>query len=106
MVTLTHPSPHKPGTGHREDTADVATIAKEIETVLPAVDVSMAVDGILADALPSQLPSHRKSFPVRIAMGFLAFYDWLSGPPMSNRDRLYRDIAEAGTARILGPRVD
>ena len=31
----------------------------------------------------------------RIARDFLAFYDWLSGPGMTDRDRLYRDIAEA-----------
>ena len=98
MVTLTHPSPHEPGTGHREDTATVATIAKEIETALPAADVSIAVEEMLADALPS----HRKSLPVRMARGFLAFYDWLTGPPMSKRDRLYRNIAEAGTGRFFG----
>ena len=99
MVTLTHPSPHKPGTGHRKDTATVATIAKEIETALPAADVSMAVEEMLADALPS----HRKSLPVRMARGFLAFYDWLSGPPVTKRDRLYRDIAEANPGRFMGP---
>ena len=101
MVTLTHPSPHKPGTGHREETATVATITKETVTVLPAADVSMAVEEMLAEALPL----HRNSLPVRIASGILAFYDWLTGPPMTKRDRLYRDIAEAGTGRYLGPRV-
>ena len=101
MVTLTHPSPHKPGTGHREDTATVATIAKEIETALPAADVSMAVEEMLADALPL----HRNSLPARMALGFLAFYDWLSGPPMTKRDRLYRDIAEATSGRDLGSRI-
>ena len=101
MVTLTHPSPHKPGTAHREDTAAVATITKEIETVLPAADVSIAVEGILTDALPLR----RNSLPVRIALGFLAFYDWLTGPPMTKRDRLHRDIAEAGTGRYLAHRV-
>ena len=99
MVTLTHPSQSKPGTEHQEDTATVAAIAKEIETVLPAADVSMGVEGILADALPSR----RKSLPVRMALGILAFYDWLSGPPMTKRDRLYRDIAEAGTGKSMAP---
>ena len=101
MVTLTHPSQRKPGKADREDTATVATIAKEIETALPAADVSMAVEEMLADALPL----HRNSLPVRIALGFLAFHDWLSGPPMTKRDRLYRDIAEAGTGRDLVTRV-
>ena len=101
MVTLTHPSPHKPGTGHREETATVATITNETVTVLPAADVSMAVEEMLADVLPL----HRNSLPVRIALGFLAFHDWLSGPPMTKRDRLHRDIAEAGSGRYLAHRV-
>ena len=98
MVTLTHPSQRKPGKADREDTATVATIAKEIETALPAADVSIAVEEMLADALPS----HRKSLPVRMARGLLAFYDWLSGPPVTKRDRLYRDIAEANSGRFMG----
>ncbi len=45
-----------------------------------------------------------EAFPARIARGFLAFYDWLSGPGMTKRDRLYRDMAEANPERYLGPR--
>ena len=100
MATLTHPSRHKPGTAYREDTATVATIAKETETVLPAANVPMAVEEMLADALRP----HGKSLPVRMARGFLAFYAWLSGPGMTERDRRYRAIAEADTGRFLGPR--
>ena len=37
----------------------------------------------------------KKALPARMARGFLAFYDWLSGPGMTDRDRVYRDIAEA-----------
>ncbi len=37
----------------------------------------------------------KEALPARIARGFLAFYDWLSGPGMTDRDRVYRDIAEA-----------
>lgn len=100
MTTLTHPPQHKPGTAHREDTATVATIVKEFETVLPAADVSIAVEKMLADVLPLQ----EKSLPVRMARGFLAFYDWLSGPGMTDRDRRYRAIAEANPGRFLGSR--
>ncbi len=101
MATLTHPSRNKPGIAYREDTATVATIAKETETVLTAAGVPMAVEKMLADVPPP----HGKSLPVRMALGFLAFYDWLSGPPMTKRDRLYRDIAEATSGRYVGPRV-
>ena len=34
------------------------------------------------------------ALPARIARGFLAFYDWLSGPGMTDRDRVYCDIAK------------
>ena len=37
----------------------------------------------------------KEALPARIARGFLAFYDWLSGPEMTDRDRVYRDIAKA-----------
>ena len=30
----------------------------------------------------------------KLAGSVVAFYDWLSGPPMSERDRIQRDIAE------------
>ncbi len=36
-----------------------------------------------------------EALPARIARGFLAFYDWLSGPPMTHRDRVRQDIANA-----------
>ncbi len=37
----------------------------------------------------------KEALPARIARGFLAFYDWLSGPPMTHRDRVKEDIAKA-----------
>ncbi len=37
----------------------------------------------------------KEALPVRIARGFLAFYDWLSGPAMTDRERVYRDIFRA-----------
>ena len=39
--------------------------------------------------IPHNAVTHKLAGPV------LAFYDWLSGPPMSERDRIQRDIAEA-----------
>ncbi len=41
----------------------------------------------------------KESLPARIARGFLAFYDWLSEPPTTHRDRVYRDIANARSER-------
>ncbi len=37
----------------------------------------------------------KEALPARIARGFLAFYDRLSGPPMTDRDRVKEDIAKA-----------
>ena len=37
----------------------------------------------------------KEAIPARIARSFLAFYDWLSGPPMTYRDRVNEDIANA-----------
>ncbi len=39
--------------------------------------------------------SRKEAILARIARGFLAFYDMLSGPGMTDRDRVYRDISEA-----------
>ena len=38
---------------------------------------------------------HRDGLLVSIARPIVAFHDWLSGPPMSDRDRLRTAIAEA-----------
>ena len=37
----------------------------------------------------------REALPARMARSFVAFYDWLSGPPMTHRDRVNEDIAQA-----------
>ena len=37
----------------------------------------------------------KQTLPAKLARGFLAFYDMLSGPGMTDRDRVYRDISEA-----------
>ncbi len=37
----------------------------------------------------------REALPARIARGFLAFYDWLYGPGMTDRERIREDISKA-----------
>ena len=37
----------------------------------------------------------KEALPARIARRFLAFYNWLSGPGMTDRDRVNEDIAKA-----------
>ncbi len=40
-------------------------------------------------------PPRKEALPAKMARGFLAFYDWLSGPGMTDRERVYRDIFKA-----------
>ena len=40
-------------------------------------------------------PVENESLPHKLAGLVLAFYDWLSEPPMTQRDRIQREIAEA-----------
>ncbi len=47
------------------------------------------------DATGVGILPRKEALPARIARGFLAFYDWLSDPAMTDRDRVYRDIAKA-----------
>ena len=37
----------------------------------------------------------KEALPARIARGFMAFDDWLSGPGMTHRDRVNEDLAKA-----------
>ncbi len=47
------------------------------------------------DPIEVWVAPRKEALPARIARGFLAFYDWLSGPPMTHRDRVKEDIAKA-----------
>ena len=40
-------------------------------------------------------PPRKEALPARIARGFLAFYYWLDGPGMTDRERIREDIAKA-----------
>ena len=41
------------------------------------------------------VPRREEGLLARIVRGFLAFYDWLSGPGMTDRERIREDIAKA-----------
>ena len=38
---------------------------------------------------------HQAGLLTRLAHDIVVAYDWLSGPPMSERDRMNRDLAES-----------
>ena len=80
-------------------------------TAYPEIEESRSALLIPAEATTAQVQEERftatedpaevwavprkEALPARIARGFLAFYDWLSGPPMTHRDRVKEDIAKA-----------
>ena len=47
------------------------------------------------DPAEVSVPRREEGLLARTVRGFLAFYDWLSGPGMTGRDRVKEDIAKA-----------
>ncbi len=73
------------------------TAYPELEDSRSAPLIQVQEERLTATEDPAEVlaaPS-KETLPARIARGFLAFYDWLTGPGMTDRDRMYRDIAEA-----------
>lgn len=87
MTTVTNPDPR------RFETSTVGH--NQVETSLEQVAaVEMAEELVRVSA-----PIRRPYILVRLAGRLMTFNDWLSGPAMSKRDRLYRNIAEADPKR-------
>ena len=49
----------------------------------------------IEDPAEVSVPRREEGLPARTVRGFLAIYDWLSGPGMTGRDRVKEDIAKA-----------
>jgi hypothetical protein len=80
MVTLTT---------HRNSEAPV------IDPEAPVISPAIIADMLIAEEFPGTFaPVHTDNVLVKMLKSVEAFYDWLSGPPMTKRDRMYRDIAE------------
>lgn len=78
-----------------EDCGSALLIPDEVTSVQVQEDRFTATE----DATEVGVLPRKVALPARIARGFLAFYDWLSGPEMTDRDRVYRDIAKARSQR-------
>ena len=87
MTTVTNPDPRL----FETSTVDHNQVETSLEQVA-AVD--MAEDLVRVSA-----PIRRPNILVRLAGRLMTFNGWLSGPAMSKRDRLYRNIAEADPKR-------
>ena len=87
MTTVTNPDPRRFETLTVDD--------NQVETSLEQVAaVEMAEELVRVSA-----PIRRPNILVRLAGRLMTFNDWLSGPAMSKRDRLYRNIGEADPKR-------
>ena len=82
MVTLTTPS-------RRNSEAPV------IDPEAPVMSPAVIADMLIAEELPGDfIPVRRDNVLVRMLQSVEAIYDWLSGPPMTKRDRVRRESAE------------
>ena len=87
MTTVTNPDPRR----FETSTVDHNQVETSLEQVAA---VEMAEELVRVSA-----PIRRPYILVRLAGRLMPFNDWLSGPAMSKRDRLYRNIAEADPKR-------
>ena len=96
MVT-TSTNPTESSTSYREleESRSALLIPEEVTSVQVQEErFTVTEDPAEVWAAPS-----KEALPARIARGFLAFYDWLSRPGMTDRDRVKEDIAKARSQR-------
>ena len=85
---------------HTESSATYPELEERRSAVLIPAEVTtvqVQEERLTATEDPAKVwaPPRKEAFPARLARGFLAFYDWLSEPPTTHQDRVYRDIAKA-----------
>ena len=101
MVTITNPTTRKPGVVNRETEDDpAAVLAPEQAGTIGQHD---ELPHVIVELAPALDPQHEESRVSRMARGILSFYDSLSGPAMSERDRMNREMAEARSGSRLYP---
>ena len=89
MVTLTTPN--------RRNT-EAPVIDPESGIMSPAV----VADMLIAEEMTGKFtPVHEDNLLVKMLRSVLGFYDFLSGPAMTKRERVRRDIAEANRGSEL-----
>ncbi len=92
MVT-TSPNPTESTTAYPEleDSRSALLIPEEVTNARVKGERITAIE----DPTQVRVVPRKEALPARIARCFLAFYDWLYGPPMTHRDRVKEDIAKA-----------
>ncbi len=85
MTTLVAPSQSKTRTVYPKPFSPMETVHIEEEKEITATAEMVT---------HAPAPRHRDGLLVSVARPIVAFYDWLSGPPMSDRDRIRSAITE------------
>ena len=75
----------------------MVTRTRSVDHEIEATAAVRAAEELLSDTRPDLSSVEPKdNLAVKFAKALLTFYDWLSGPATTNRDRLRREIAETG----------
>jgi hypothetical protein len=90
MATVTNPESRHSDTS----TVDHNQVLTEETSLEQVAAVQMAEELVRVSG-----PVRRPNLVVRLVASLLDFNDWLSGPAMSERDRMYRVIAKADPTR-------
>ena len=69
--------------------------APVIDPEAPVMSPESIGDMLIAEELPGTFtPVRRDNLLLKMLKSVEAFYDWLSGPPVTQRDRMYWNLAE------------
>ena len=97
MTTLVAPSQSNTGTVYSEDLSPVEAVERLLQVISQLEEELEGEREITTTAevvTYAPAPTHRDGLLVRVVRPIVAFHDWLSGPPVSVRDRLRNAIYE------------
>ncbi|MFQ6028795.1 MAG: hypothetical protein ACE5Q6_15030 [Dehalococcoidia bacterium] len=83
------------GIAQAKDESGAVALVDSPETKVHKLNQA-AVDRMLEEALGSEEKTHGWA---KVTRGLIAFYDWLSGPGMTDQERIRRELAETVTIR-------
>ncbi len=100
MTTLVAPSQSNSRTAYPEALPPTEAVQRLIQ-VIGDLEEEKEIAATAEMVTYAPAPIHRDGLLISVARPIVAFYDWLSGPPMSDRDRLRSAIAEGRYDRYL-----
>jgi len=93
MTTLVAPIQSNTRTVYSEDLNPVEAVERLLQ-VISQLEEEKEITTTAEVVTYVPVPIHRDRLLVSVARQIVAFDDWLSGPPMSDRDRIRSAIAE------------